>query len=74
MTDPYENLAIAIIKSASRDYLAALRKLKKNPRNKSAMQDALALERFFHSQWYGCLTSVDGDYLIDRLREEVKQK
>jgi hypothetical protein len=74
MGDPYENLAIAIIKSASRDYLAALRKLKKNPHSKSAMQDALALERFFHSQWYQCLTSVDGDYLIDRLREEVKNK
>jgi hypothetical protein len=74
MGDPYENLAIAIIKSVARDYLAALWKLKKNPHNKSAMQDALALERFFHSQWYGCLTSVDGDYLIRRLREEVKNK
>lgn len=74
MGDPYENLAIAIIKSAARDYMAALRKLKKNPRNKAAMQDAMELERFFHSQWYQCLTSVDGDYLIDRLREEVKNK
>ncbi|MCH3955208.1 MAG: hypothetical protein LKE44_08445 [Eubacterium sp.] len=74
MGDPYENLAIAIIKSAARDYLTVLRKIKKNPRNKAAMQDALELERFFHSQWYGCLTSVDGNYLIDRLREEVKNK
>ena len=26
---------------------------------------------FFHSTWYGILTQVDPDYLIDRLRKEV---
>lgn len=74
MGDPYENLANAIIKQAARDYMTVLRKLKKNPQNKAAMAEAMELERFFHSGWYGCLTSVDGDYLIERLREEVKKK
>lgn len=74
MSDPYENLVNAIIKQAARDYMTALRKLKKNPRNKAAMTEAMDLERFFHSGWYGCLTAVDGDYLIERLREEVNKK
>jgi hypothetical protein len=70
-SDPYENLANAIIVQASRDYIAALRKLKKNPGNRMAMSDAMELEGFFHSGWYGTLTSVDPDYLIRRLREKV---
>ena len=69
--DPFENLANAIVKQAADDYEAALRKLKKNPRNKAAMGEAMELENFFHSGWYGVLTKVDPDYLIRRLREEV---
>ena len=66
--DPYENLANAIVAQAARDYLAAL---KKNPGNRTAMDDAMRLEKFFHSGWYGVLTSVDPDYLIRKLREKV---
>jgi hypothetical protein len=69
--DPFENLANAIVKQAADDYEAALRKLKKNPRNKAAMGEAMELENFFHSGWYGVLTKVDPDYLIRRLREKV---
>ena len=69
--DPYENLANAIVAQAARDYLAALKKLKKNPGNRKAMDDAMRLEKFFHSGWYGVLTSVDPDYLIRKLREKV---
>ena len=69
--DPYENLANAIVGQAAKDYLSALKKLKKNPRNKMAMDEAMRLEKFFHSGWYGVLTSVDPDYLIRKLREKV---
>jgi hypothetical protein len=69
--DPYENLANAIVAQAARDYLTALKKLKKNPGNRTAMDDAMRLEKFFHSGWYGVLTSVDPDYLIRKLREKV---
>ena len=69
--DPYENLANAIVAQAARDYLAALKKLKKNPGNRTAMDDAMRLEKFFHSGWYGVLTSVDPDCLIRKLREKV---
>ena len=51
--------------------MAALKKLKKNPGNRTAMDDAMRLEKFFHSGWYGVLTSVDPDYLIRKLREKV---
>ena len=34
-------------------------------------EEAMELEEFFHSSWYGVLTQVDPDYLIDRLRKET---
>ena len=37
-----------------------------------AMSDAMECERFFRSGWYKALTSVDGEYLIQKLREEAK--
>lgn len=71
--DPYENLANAIIIQAANDYRAALKKIKKNPRNKDAIADALSIERFFHSRWYGALTAVDGDFIIKKIRVEAGQ-
>ena len=35
--------------------------------------EALEIERFFRSGWYSQLTSVDGEYLIKRLQEEIRQ-
>ena len=69
--DPYEALANAIVLQACEDYRTALRKLKKNPKNQEAMSEAMECERFFRSGWYQALTSVDGEYLIRKLREEV---
>lgn len=70
-SDPYQNLANAIVAQAAQDYLSALKKLKKNPRNRMAMDEAMQLEKFFHSGWYEILTDVDPDYLIRKLREKV---
>ncbi|WP_102343581.1 hypothetical protein [Galactobacillus timonensis] len=69
--DPYEDLATAIVAQAAKDYLSALKRLKKNPGNAMAMEDAIRLESFFHSSLYNDLTSVDSDYLIQRLKEKV---
>ena len=71
--DPDENLANAVVSVAAKDYLAALKKVKRKATNKDAMQEAMDLERFFHSAWYAQLTSVDPDYLIRRLRNEVSR-
>lgn len=69
--DPYERLANAIVLQAVSDYRTVLQKIRKNPKNKEAVDEALRIERFFLSQWYQTLTSVDGEYLINRLRKEV---
>lgn len=55
------------------DYRTALKKIKAHPKNRQAMDEALEIERFFRSGWYSQLTSVDGEYLIRRLQEEVRQ-
>ena len=69
--EPYENLANAIILQAVRDYRTALKALRMNPRNKAAQTEKESVERFFRSQWYQALTTVDGEMLIKKLNEEV---
>ena len=69
--NPYEALANAIVLQAVNDYRTALKKVKKNPDNRTALDEALQIEKFFRSQWYQVLTSVDGEYLINRLRREA---
>lgn len=71
--NPYEKLANAIVLQAVSDYRRALRKVKKNPNNREAIDGALQIEMFFRSEWYQVLTSVDGEYLIEKLREEVSE-
>ena len=69
--DGAQRLAQAIIVAAAKDYRTALKQLKKNPKNTAAMSMAMECERFFRSSWYQHLTSVDGEYLINKLRQEV---
>lgn len=71
--NPYEKLANAIVLQAVSDYRRTLRKVKKNPNNREAIDGALQIEMFFRSEWYQVLTSVDGEYLIEKLREEVSE-
>ena len=71
--DPYESLANAIVLQAVADYRAALKKIKRNPKNKEAVSEALQIEKFFRSQWYQVLTSVDGEYLIRKLQKEASE-
>lgn len=74
MSDPYENLANSIVLLAVKDYMDALKKLKKWPRNEAAQIMKAEVERFFRSAWYRELTSVDGEYLISKLQAEVEDK
>ena len=72
--NPYEDLANAIIIKACNDYRTVLKRVKKNPENKDAINEALSLERFFKSPWYQVLTSVDGEFLIRKIRAEVAER
>ena len=69
--EQYERLANAIIIQAAKDYRTAQKRLKRNPRNSLAQAEAESIERFFRSEWYRCLTEVDGETLIRKLKEEV---
>jgi hypothetical protein len=31
-------------------------------------------ERFFRSEWFRCLTTIKGEYLIEKLREKAKME
>ena len=68
--DPYEKLANAIVLFAVQDYRSALKKLKNNPKNKEAMRTAMECEEFLRSDWYSGLTSVSGEYLIERFQKQ----
>ena len=71
--DPYERLANAIVLQAVADYKVALKKIKAHPKNREAISQALEIEKFFRSGWYSQLTDVDGEYLIRRLQDEIRQ-
>lgn len=69
--DSYERLANAIILQAVKDYRVALAAIAKNPMAKSALDEKAIIEKFFRSPFFGVLTSVDPEYLIDKLNMEV---
>lgn len=73
MSDPYEDLANAIVLLAVKDYRDALKKLMKHPRHESAKHTKAEVERFLRSDWYRELTAVEPDILLRKLKEEVKQ-
>ena len=69
--DGYTELAIAIVKQAAEDYKSAVRAMRCNPRD-NRLQGALAeCRRFFRSSWIEVLTGVDGQYILDRLDDEL---
>ena len=66
-------LCNAIVTLAAKDYRRALKALKENTHNRSAMDTAMECEDFFDGDWIKVLTSIDGQWLKNRLREEVRQ-
>ena len=73
MTDPYENLASAIVMQAVKDWRDARHKLKKRPKNEDARIMMEECEGFFLSPWFETLTNLDGEMVLNKLKqEEVK--
>ena len=73
MSDPYEDLANAIVLLAVKDYRDALKKLMKHSRHESAKHTKAEVERFLRSDWYRELTAVEPEIILRKLKEEVKQ-
>ncbi|MBE5825285.1 MAG: hypothetical protein E7307_01480 [Butyrivibrio sp.] len=65
------NLVTGLIVLASKDYKKAVKQLQKNPKSRASMATAKECEEFFRGSLYQSLTSVDGEWLIKRLREEA---
>ena len=71
-SEPYENLANAIIIQACKDYRKAYKRYLRRFRSTDKPDSELVeLERFFGSAWYKTLTAIDGEYLMDRIKKEV---
>lgn len=83
---PYEDFGNAIIVRACEDYVQALKQLKtskpEDPKKEkgwiakqyNALQEIRNINRFFRSRLYSFITSVDPDYIIQRLIEEHATK
>lgn len=71
--DPYEALGNAIILQAVKDYRVALKRIKHNPKNKIAIDEALTIEKFFRGPLFGVITNVDPEFLIGKLQDEIRQ-
>ena len=74
--DPYEELANAIVIQSCNDYKKAYKQSLRRSGIIGEVDEELAeLEAFFRSDWYKQLTEVDGEYLMERIRNYVfKQK
>lgn len=68
----YEDLANAIVRQAADDYRRALRG--KGYRYYAYDRLIREIERFFRSRWYRMLTHVNGEYLLEKLREEHEEE
>jgi hypothetical protein len=72
MDEGFSNLANAIILQAVKDYRAAISTLKNYPYSIDANKEKSSGERFFRSKWFSEITSIDGNMLLKKLREEVE--
>lgn len=71
-SDPYENIANAVVIQACKDYRKAYKRYLRRYRSTDKPDEELTeLENFFRSAWYKTLTAIDGEYLMDRIKKEV---
>ena len=66
----YEILANAIVEQAAKDYRWARAVLAKDAKNADAIDMRADTEQFFHSAWFALLTSLDGEWLLQKLEGE----
>lgn len=70
--NPYQALANAVVEMAVKDYKQALKQHYRFPDNEDYKTEVANLERFFRSDWYVMLTSLDGEYLMAGVRRMVR--
>lgn len=67
--DPYQELANAIIVSASRDYMKAYKKFL---RTGTGYERVMYEERFFFSDWFGVLSDANPTYLVEHMKKKCE--
>ena len=69
--DPYQELANAIIVSASKDYMRAY---KKYLRTGLDYGKVMKEERFFFTDWFSILSDANPDYLVSAIRKKCEMQ
>ena len=69
----YEELANAIVVQAVVDYRMAANRLEKHPQDKMQKHTQQEVLRFFRSDWFGMLTTLDSEVIIEKLAKEVAE-
>lgn len=67
--DPYQELANAIVVTASRDYMSAY---KKYLRSGEGYAKVMKEEKFFFSEWFDILSGANPDYLIKAMQRKCE--
>ena len=67
----YEELANAIVIQAVVDYRIATKRLEKHPLDKMHKHTQREVLRFLRSDWFGILTTLDPEVLLEKLTKEV---
>ena len=70
-TNPYEELANAIVLQAVTDYRKVLKLLKEHPKSIDANRMKKECVNFFNSQWFSALTNLNGKVLLKKLDKEA---
>ena len=76
LTENYANLAAAIVGQACKDYediIVGLYFQKDQEKRLKLLQMKSETELFFQSSWYETLTEIDGNRLLQRIREIARQ-
>ena len=69
--DSYEKLANAIVLQAVKDYRTALKRVARRPKDRDGLATKNECERFFLSDWFEELTSVEGSVILRKLKQEA---
>ena len=71
MDNNIKQLMAAIVVRAVKDYSKILRKTKLTDKDKAKK---LELEQFFRSEWGELLTELDGEFCINKIKENVAKE
>ena len=69
--EPYKELGAAIILQAVKDYRTATRKYRKGKDTEKHQATMNEIESFIRSEWFGVLSDIEPEMLLNRLREEI---